>query len=144
MSRSGYSEDCDDQWTMIMWRGRVASATKGKRGQTLLRDLGAALDAMPEKRLIKNELEAAGEVCALGQLGRVRGVDLSNIDPEDAARVAGKFDIATCLAQEIVYINDEAGMGRIVEGKYMPETPEERWTRVRAWVASQVKPEPRS
>jgi len=138
MSRSGYVDDCDDNWSMIMWRGRVASAVRGKRGQKLLRDLGEALDVMPEKRLIKNELEVSGEVCALGQLGRARGMDLSNVDPEDAETVASKFDIATCLAQEIVFINDEAGGGRYIDNKWLPETPEERWTRVRAWVARQV------
>ena len=48
MSRSGYSDDIDDNWAHIMWRGRVASSIRGKRGQAMLRELLAALDAMPE------------------------------------------------------------------------------------------------
>lgn len=37
MSRSGYTDDCDDQWALIRWRGAVNSAIKGKRGQQALR-----------------------------------------------------------------------------------------------------------
>lgn len=62
MSRSGYTDDGDN---VAMWRGQVASATRGKRGQRFFRDLVAALDAMPEKRLIRDALEADGEVCAI-------------------------------------------------------------------------------
>lgn len=48
MSRSGYSNDGEN---IAMWRGQVASAIRGKRGQAFLRELVEALDAMPEKRL---------------------------------------------------------------------------------------------
>lgn len=37
---------------------------------------------------------------------------------------------ATCLAQEVAYENDE--------GAYR-ETPEQRWTRMRAWVERNIK-----
>lgn len=57
MSRSGYNDDIDN-WALIKWRGQVASAIRGKRGQKMLRDLLAALDAMPEKSLIVHELES--------------------------------------------------------------------------------------
>jgi hypothetical protein len=35
MSRSGYSDDYgdDEPWQLIMWRGAVASAFRGRRGQ---------------------------------------------------------------------------------------------------------------
>lgn len=136
MSRSGYSDDLDDNWQLIRWRGMVASAIRGKRGQRFLADLLAALDAMPEKRLIRDELEAHGEVCAIGALGMVKGVDMSAIDPEDPPQVAAAFDIAECLAQEVVYENDE--------GLWYDETPEKRWIRMRAWVQSKLNtPQPR-
>lgn len=131
MSRSGYSEDCDDQWAAIMWQGAVASATRGKRGQAFLRDLIAALDALPEKRLIKDSLqEPTGEVCALGALGKARGVDMAPIDPDDSDTVAGVFNIASALSREVVWINDEMGSHK--------ETPEERFARVRRWAESQL------
>ena len=33
MSRSGYIDDMDDTWQFIKWRGQVASAIRGARGQ---------------------------------------------------------------------------------------------------------------
>lgn len=132
MSRSGYSDDLE-QWYLIRWRGQVASATRGKRGQTLFKDLLAALDAMPEKALVEDDLETEeGGVCALGALGRVRGIDMQQLDPGEPETVAAAFNIAAPLAQEIVYENDEGGWN---------ETPEQRWVRMRAWVARQIKPE---
>lgn len=109
MSRSGYSDDIAvNYWQHIMWRGRVASAIRGKRGQKLLRELAAAMDAMPEKTLTAHELISTdGEYCALGVVGACRGIDLSKLDPEDYDAVAAAFDIAAPLAQEIVYENDE-------------------------------------
>lgn len=116
-----------------MWRGQVASATRGKRGQAFLAELLAALEAMPEKRLIENDLRKSGEVCTLGAIGAKRGVDLEALDPEDYDSIAEKFGIAHQLVQEIEYENDEGG-------PYLPEeTPEARWIRMRDWVKSQLK-----
>lgn len=135
MSRSGYSDDFDgENWSLICWRGAVASAIKGKRGQSFLNEMLAAMDAMPDKRLVAWELEKGGEVCAIGSVGKARGVDMSKLDPEDRESVAGAFGISPALAAEIVWTNDEAGPYK--------ETPEERFLRVRAWVAKQIKEPP--
>jgi hypothetical protein len=133
MSRHGYSDDLGDEDPLQLgrWRGRVASAIRGRRGQQLLRDLRDALDAMPEKRLIAEQLEADGEVCALGAVGRARGIEMSGIDPEDSERVAAAFDIAEPLAREITYENDEN----------YNMTPEGRWKYMRSWVERRIKPE---
>lgn len=57
MSRSGYIDDYDDDnGSLAMYRGQVASAMRGKRGQAFLRGLLSALDEMPEKRLIAGHL----------------------------------------------------------------------------------------
>lgn len=129
MSRAGYNDDID-QWDLIRWRGQVASAIRGKRGQAMLRDLLAALDAMPVKALITEELEQDGDVCALGALGRARGIDMTELDPGEPVDVAAAFNIAEQLAREIVYENDEGGW---------KETAEERWTRMRKWVAGKIR-----
>lgn len=133
MSRSGYSEDCTE-WDLIRWRGAVNAARKGKRGQQMLRELLSALDAMPVKRLIAHELEQKGEVCALGCLGKARGLNLTreNVDPEDRERVAEVFGIAPALVAEIAFENDDDFAFTF------NETPEHRWTRMRQWVASQI------
>lgn len=88
MSRSGYSDDIDN-WDLIKWRGQVASAIRGKRGQLFLRELLAALDALPN---------------------------------------------AHQLVQEIEFINDDDFC--------YDETPEKRFTRVRAWVVESIKDAP--
>lgn len=132
MSRSGYTDD-DDSGMLAMWRGQVASAIRGKRGQGLLRDLLAALDVMPEKRLIAHDLIKDGEVCAIGSLGVQRGIELEALDPEDYDRVAETFGVAHQLVQEIEYMNDERWFGR---GE---EPPEHRWQRMRDWVAAQIR-----
>lgn len=142
MSRAGYSDDVD-HWQMIKWRGQVSSATRGKRGQKMLTDLLAALDAMPEKRLVTGELQTEdGDVCGLGSLGRARGMDMAAIDPEDPDQVARAFDIAAPLAREIVYMNDEYFEYEYIGNVQVDITPEERWTRMRKWVAAQIAPAP--
>ncbi len=131
MSRSGYCDDIDDTWALIRWRGAVKSATRGRRGQAFFKDLLAALDAMPVKRLIVNELEANGEFCTLGVLGNARGLDMSEIEPEEPDQVSKGFNIAEALAQEVVYMNDEYNI--------LPnEEPEDRWRRMRKWVNCQI------
>ena len=126
--RCGYTDD-DDDGSLAMWRGQVASAIRGRRGQTFLRDLIAALDAMPEKQLIAHELRQDGAVCALGCLGAARGVALEEIDPEDHETLSRMFNIARQLVQEVEWINDESG----------DYTPEKRWRRVRDWAARNIK-----
>ena len=129
MSRSGYSDDGE---FLDLYRANVDRAIAGKRGQTFLRELAAALDAMPVKRLIPGELEINGEVCALGAIGVKRGLDMSDVELYDPSDVAKLFGIARCLAAEIEYINDE-------DWEAPPnETPEQRWARVRRWVEDNI------
>lgn len=131
MSRSGYTDDCEN---LAMWRGQVASAIRGKRGQTMLRDLVQALDAMPVKALIAGDLVTDdGCVCALGALGQKRGVNLDSLDTYDYDELGKTFDIAHQLAQEVMYENDEG---------HWKETPEQRWARVRAWAVKQIRVTP--
>jgi hypothetical protein len=129
MSRSGYSEDYDDQWSLIRWRGAVASAIKGRKGQAFLREMLVAFDGMERKCLIQNELEQEGEVCSIGAVGKARGVNMREIDPEDLETIADRFGIAPALAAEIMWLNDEW---------YSRETPEDRFTRMHAWITGQI------
>ncbi len=128
MSRSGYSDDC---WgvDLICWRGAVASAIRGKRGQAFLYEMLHAMAALPERKLVSHDLEADGAVCAIGSVGKARGIDMKKLDPEDRDAVAKAFGIAPALAAEIVYMNDEADWS---------ETPEERFVRMRNWIEEQL------
>ena len=164
MSRSGYSDDCDGP-ELNLWRGAVESAIKGKRGQAMLRELVDALDALPEKRLAPDSLvNADGEFCALGALGRLRGMametqDPDDVDPSDVARV---FGIAKALASEVMYMNDEyaADVWKWIDveicGPMRPHYPdwnrhtrsirvpnmqhaEQRWRYMREWALKNIK-----
>ena len=130
MSRSGYMDDIEP-WDLIRWRGAVASAIRGRRGQAFLKEMLAALDGLPNQRLISEALEFGGEVCAIGSVGKVRNVDMKDIDVDDHEMVAVAFKIPHSFACEIMYINDE--------GNWEKETPEERFQRVRAWVVNQIR-----
>jgi hypothetical protein len=133
MSRSGYSDDIDDPWAHIRWRGAVNSALRGVKGQSFLNELDAALDALPEKKLVANELEGEGCFCALGAVGRARGIDLAKIDTYDHEALSKTFGIAPAMAQEIMWINDEAVTWR---DKCQDA---QRWQEVKKWVKENLK-----
>jgi hypothetical protein len=142
MGRSGYDDDCDWDRSRYLYRGRVASALRGKRGQAFLLELLAAFDAMPEKKLAAESLKYEdGAVCALGAVALKRGLDADKIkqldtqfEEDNPDYVAHEFGIAECMVREIVYMNDEA--------VWREETPEQRFERMRAWVVSEVRPVP--
>ncbi len=136
MSRSGYTDDYDNDWSLICWRGQVASAIRGKRGQAFLRDLIEALDAMPEKKLIADNLVSDGGVCAIGAVAVKRGIgpDVAALDTEDDNHrysLARMFNIAHQLVSEIEWMNDDAGWH---------DTSEQRWSRMRRWAQSNLRP----
>lgn len=164
MSRAGYSDDCDDPLQEGRWRAAVNSAIRGKRGQAFLREALAALDAMADKKLIAGDLvvtgsQAAcgedqiivGSCCLLGAVAVARKMDVSDLDPEDIESTASRFGLADAMTREIVYWNDEGGIGRKVpipnvrNGQWdcwgytwLPETPEDRWVRMRAWIEAKI------
>lgn len=128
MSRSGYSDDYED---VAMWRGAVASAMRGRRGQAFLREMLEALDALPEKRLIRGRMVEDGCGCALGVVALKRGMDIEaiEVDPDDLdyEKLGPAFGIADALAREIMWTNDDAHPS-------YHETPEQRFHRMRSWV----------
>jgi hypothetical protein len=132
MSRHGYCDDGDDEYGRAnLWRGTVIRSIKGKRGQAFLRELAEALDAMPVKALIKEELVAAdGAVCTIGAVAIARKMDVTEIDVENGEAVGEAFNISAPMAREIEWWNDDAGPDN--------ETSAERWTRMRKWVDSQI------
>lgn len=137
MSRSNYSDDDDDSWDIIRWRGAVNSAIYGKRGQKFLRHLAGLLDAMPEKVLCSNEfIDEHGRVCALGLPLREIGITdrallagvLNDCYEGDTGFLQGKLNIADALIREIMWVNDQY--------YYSGARPNEvrRWQVVRSWV----------
>jgi hypothetical protein len=100
MSRSGYTDDCE-QNLLNIYRANVDRAIAGKRGQAFLREMAAALDAMPVKELVAGEIVRDSEhVCALGSVALARGMDVSNLDPADPDTVANVFGITRMLVRK--------------------------------------------
>lgn len=135
MSRSGYTDDMDDVLSYGRWRGQVASAIRGKRGQAILKELLCALDEMPDKKLYAGNFKTeSGEFCTLGVLGHKKGINLTHLGDEDYGcdqiEVGRRFNIAYQLASEIMFMNDEGG-------RYN-STPEQRWQDMRRWITDNI------
>lgn len=131
MSRSGYSDDCENYG---LWRGAVEKATYGKRGQSFLKDLAKAMDEMPVKELIAHELISdKGEMCTIGVVCKSRGLNTKSVDIDDYESVGRLVNIAGALAAEIEFENDE---------RRQNETPSERWVRMREWVSNNIAESP--
>lgn len=133
MGRHGYCDEIEDNWRYIRYRGAVTSALKGKRGQAFLRELIAALDAMPKKELVEGILQTTeGDYCALGCVGAARGIDMKDLDTYDAEAIAKALGISETLVREIEYINDEHVYATV------QEEDAKRWQVVRDWAESEL------
>lgn len=156
MSRLNYADEEDRPGQFALWDANCRRSLKGKTGQRELRELEAALLALPEKRLIKDALtDDRGGVCAIGCYARHKGLDLSKFDPEyESDEVGVEAGMPHLVAWAVVALNDveldtvwEVGHGPLgrYEGQYKggialirDMTPEERYTRVLAWVREQL------
>ena len=147
MSRSGYSDE-GDQWDMIRWRGAVASATFGQRGQQFLKDFRVALDEMPKKKLYVHYLQTeSGQSCSLGVIGAARGINMIGWDPESHEKIADSLDIARALVCEIEYLNDDFPNSWAYQqpdrcsDKQKEVEAQLRWQKMRNWVDNQIPKE---
>lgn len=144
MNRAGYIDDfVDDLWYHIRWRGAVASAIRGKRGQAFLRELVDSLESMDKKELVSEELQCPGGVCALGRVAQVRGIDWSGMDPfGNNDVIASELGIADALAREIEYVNDYSwGCPEYKKGSiedWERKQREWRWTTVHSWACRKL------
>jgi hypothetical protein len=140
MSRVTYNED--DQWGWIRWAGAAKKAINGKQGQALLKELEAALLALPEPKLIAGEFAMSdGEVCALGALALARGVPAEEMakweeDPETAET---KLGMSYTLAWEIIAANDDGAYPG--HSYYAKWTDEKRYEYVLNWIRQHLAPQ---
>jgi hypothetical protein len=149
--RINYSEDEDYLGQFNLFQANCQRSIEGKAGQKSLRELEAALLALPEKRLIADELEnAEGEVCAIGAIKKYRGVDVES-DPQEMEEVGVELGMPRLVAWKVVALNDFDN-GEYVEAfgptyhgmklwEFVPVTPERRYEMVLAWVRQQIQSE---
>ena len=151
MSR-GYDDDCDgDSNFCYLWESIVRRAMEGKRGQAVLREIESALVALPNKRLIREAFSDCGDVCALGALALKRGIPVEKLESvsrncegeystayADAAK--SMLGITEAVARTVQHANDEGPYSPRLNDEWKAgETPEDRYTRVLAWVRSKIK-----
>ncbi len=154
--RLNWSDDEDRPGQFALWDANCRRFINGKAGQRALRELEAALLALPEKRLIKDALtDKQGGVCAIACYARYKGVDLSTFDPEDESDQVGEAGgMPPLVAWQVVALNDitldvvwELTDGPIERhhGAYRggvplirDMTPEERYDKVLAWVREKL------
>ena len=139
MTRSGYSDDVD-ALDLGRWRGQVASAIRGKRGQEFLKRLVVALDAMPVKELVADDLVSDGSYCALGAYAAMYSPEALRLDPEDLNAIGRELDIARQLVAEVVHENDDMSTFWCSRGPYENAN---RWRYMREWAESHIKKEAR-
>lgn len=145
------------------WEHNLRRTIKSKRGQQVLRDLRAALLALPAPRLIDGAMLAPSDpgcpddVCLLGALARSRHVrlpvevthySLRDLAPHDrwgmppdgwaidevAQWASNTLGMSWTMAWALIEVNDDA------EWPWRStETPEQRYRRVLAWVTERIE-----
>lgn len=134
MTRLYYDDEPSPQEEGLI-AGALRSAIRGKRGQRFLRDLIAALDALPSKELSAGALEdeQTGCCCAFGAVRRWRGAAAVPLwfDPmeEDLSpsHLAEPFNVSETLAWAVVAANESC-----FSGNAEPER-RRRWEEVKRW-----------
>ena len=141
MSRYCDSDDYDwEPWMEGQAAGAKRSAIRGRRGQQLLRDLIAGLDALPVPELAAGALEdpETGCVCALGAVRLQRGAEAVPLqfDPDDPdidwRHLAKPFDISETLAHAVISENEYSSKRNDEQSR------RHRWRSVRAWAVGNL------
>ena len=140
--RVNYSEDEDYGGQFNLWQANCRRSRQGKKGQAALRELEAALLAMPDKRIQKDVLvEPSGEACAIGalMLHRMISAGMSReqaieecgaFEPLDTEDHGVSFGLPRLVAWSVAVENDEY---------YRVESPEERYRRILAWIREELR-----
>lgn len=142
--RIEYSDD--EEWTgqFALWQANCDRSIRGRVGQRVLKILEAALVEMEDKRLIAEAFASDDGICASGvlvlKLRTLRGEsseeileDLKAVDVNDShatTKLAKAVGIPRLVNWQLVAQNDEV-LGSV--------TPEERYTRILAWVREQIR-----
>ena len=141
MSRYCDFDDYDyEPWMEGQAAGAMRSAIRGRRGQQLLRDLIAGLDALPVPELAAGALEdpETGCVCALGAVRLQRGAEAVPLsfdldDPDiDWRDLAKPFDISETLAHAVIPENEYSSKRNDEQSR------RRRWQSVRAWAVGNL------
>lgn len=144
-NRIGYSDDEDFPGQFGMWQANCQRSLHGRDGQKSLRELEAALIALPNKRLIARELFDGSDCCAVGALVRAKRITPKNDPERDMDMVGTECGMPRLVAWKVVELNDMDFSRRWAPetaeyggGNWVSYTPEERYAAMLSWVRSQL------
>lgn len=146
MTRITYYDDGDVDSILAYgrWERNSQATVRSKRGQASLRELEAALLALPEPRLYADTFcttldDGTVQACVLGALALHRGLDVPDyfddeLNADDQARwAANHLGLTYTLAWNLIERNDEM---------YAKATPDERFTMMLGWIRDQLSEHP--
>ena len=130
--RINYSDEEDWPGQFELWQGNCERSLRGRQGQQELKELKAALLALPDKSLLYKTLyDEEGGVCAVGAYGRHKGLDLTKFDVDSETDEVGiEAGMPKLVAWKVVEMND------ILFDRTF--TPEQRYEGMLAWVESKI------
>jgi hypothetical protein len=153
--------DCDDPASWLRgyaWVANTKRHLEGAKGQAALKELEAALLALPEKKLLYSEFiigpdsdDPNGGVCAMAAIALKRKMDtglsrreavlailnevpgsvMDDSDSEGVAATAAYLGLKHVFAYAVIEQNDEYGGRRTL--------PEDRYKNILAWVQARIK-----
>lgn len=143
--RISYSDEEETPGQFELWQANCRRSLAGRAGQRSLRELEAALVALPSKRLIAGALDDEdGDVCAIGALVKAKGIT-PEADPDyEMEDVGVECGMPRLVAWKVVEMNDvefdtTQDVSQLPKWRRRALTPEERYEKVLAWVRRQVK-----
>ena len=149
MSRHWEGENDSDLWMLDYgrWTRNMKVAPGSKNGQRYLRELKAALEAMPLRRLLRGELAgyAPGNeelVCALGAFAMYKGTSFNDLDAYQGADGSIELAQAHGMTQTLAYmvgIENDRTRWDVAARSLRPESPEQTWQRMYDWTCSLIK-----
>ncbi len=154
---SRFSDDGESELPYEFWQQAAKRAVHGSRGQQALRDLEAALLAMPEKRLLYSAISNGKDCgCALGVLAAHKQVQTTGCswseafarlpfgddDWNETVRLGVQFGLRKTVASLFAEWNDE-GIGKLTPEygilRSAELTDEQRYDMVLAKVREQMR-----
>lgn len=155
--RINYTDEEDFPGQYGLWQANCRRSMQGKPGQRALRELEAALLALPTKQLIADVLEDEdGRVCAIGALAKAKSITPTADPGYEMEAVGVELGMPRLVAWEVVAQNDielqevwEVACGPLrqhvtpYDGGVLlvrEVTPAERYEKMLAWVREQLQP----
>jgi hypothetical protein len=143
--RISYSDEEGFAGQFNLWQANCARSVAGRRGQNALRELEAALLALPAPRLIMKKLDDGVDCCAIGALVRQKRIT-PQADPDYEMELVGEeCGLPRMVAWKVVELNDieltsrwEPWSAEYGGGQWVDYTPEERYEAVLRWVRGQL------